>query len=105
MAHNLFTGTQTVLQHISEILHSPFVVVSKHHYGKRVKVVENYGDYSIVTIGKICGVEYFNHPDIESGFFYQISNESGYLLYKDGTKQEFDFDKMETVNEENIHSF
>ena len=103
MAHNLFTGTQTVLQYISEILRSPLVVVSKYHYGKKVKVVEDYGDYSIVTIAKVCGVEYFNHPDIESGLFYQVSNESGYLLYPDGRKEEFDFDKMDKVNEENIY--
>lgn len=103
MTHNFWTGTQAVLQHISEILHSPFVIVSKHHFGKRVKVIERRSNYSFVTIGTICGYEYSKHNEFENGFFYYVVNELGYIENDDGTIKPYSFDRVDRVCELDIY--
>ena len=63
-----------MLEHISIILEKYPISVGDYVLGQRVKCVESHGDYSFVTVGVICGFEYFNSPDFDGvGYFYQVT--------------------------------
>ncbi len=104
MTQGTWTLLDFMLQHISKILETYPVTIGDYVYGQRVKCVENRGCYDIVTIGTICGFEYFNddsHYDV--GTFYQVKVESGIAIFHDGTVKDVISDQVERMRPEDIY--
>lgn len=105
MAQGTWTCLQFMLEHISKILEAYPITVGNYVYGQKVKCVEDRDDYDVVTVGTVCGFEYFDddsHYDV--GFFYQIKVISGVAIFRDGTVREVVGDVVERIAAKNVYS-
>ena len=104
MAQGTWNCLQFMLEHISKILETYPITVGDYVYGQRVKCVQDRGIFESVTIGTICGFEYFDcetHYDV--GYFYQIKVESSIAIFKDGTIYNYISDLIDRVHAEDVY--
>jgi hypothetical protein len=104
MTQGTWTCLQFMLEHISTIIERYPITVGEYVYGQKVKCVEDHGNFDMVTVGTICGFEFFDSDtEYDVGFFYQIKVQSGIVIFRDGTVRDYVADAIERVRAEDVY--
>lgn len=99
---NSASNSSVVLQHINQILPTVSPLIPKYQLGTRVKTVQRYDDVVFTSVGVICGFEFLCHPDVVSGWFYIIANESALVFSQGKLPRDCEFQIVEVFNESEV---
>lgn len=96
------SNSLAVLQHIREILPTVLPLNPKYQIGTWVKTVQKYDDVVFTSVGIICGFEFLCHPDVVSGWFYVVANESALVFSQGRLPRDCEFQIVEVFSESEV---
>lgn len=99
---NSATNSLAVLQHIREVLPTVLPLNPKYPIGTPVKTVQRYDDVVFTSVGVICGFEFLCHPDVLSGWFYFVANESSFIFSSEAPPKDCEFQIVEVFSESEV---
>lgn len=70
--------------------------------GQRVIWVEDYNNWNYRVIGKICGFHFVDHPDVRSGWSYDLDVEQSAIVKPDGSTERYTTQRIEYAPEHEI---